>query len=271
MAGWSSDSLDIISQGQRIAEAVNRFRERVRAYYYQALLCGRICPHCSRRLKMVSEGRCRCLAHAHRFDPTVVFQACSACGGKARLRIRRYKCSRCHAEIVSRFLFDGLIFDSGYFRHKMADHRQRRREKRERIRQLLEASRSSPIVPGVAELSSVPGLLDALNALTERASESDSFEPRNTFDLRRYQSHIRAHLAPIGVAVEEVPLLNEDARLDRIWRFSAAIFLAHTGVLELRQEGQTITLYETHAEGQDLSSDSEAADGVEGPLGRAEV
>lgn len=153
----------------------------------------------------------------------------------------------------------------------MVEHRQRTREKRERIRRLLAASRSPPIAPGVAELNSVPGLLDALNALTDQAGEIGSFEPRNTFDLKLYQSHIRAHLTPIGVAFEEIPPLNDDARLDRIWRFIAVIFMAHAGVLELRQSSQTITLYETHTEGQDVPGDLETADGVQRPMGRVEV
>jgi hypothetical protein len=34
-------------------------------------------------------------------------------------------------------LFDGLVFDTDYFRQKMVESRQRKREQRERVRQML--------------------------------------------------------------------------------------------------------------------------------------
>ena len=69
---------DLIEQAQRLADAVRRFREHVRAYFYQAVLCGRICPKYGSRLNLLRDGACQCVARSHRFDRTVTFQVCSA-------------------------------------------------------------------------------------------------------------------------------------------------------------------------------------------------
>ena len=50
------------------------------------------------------------------FDPTIAFQRCTACDGRIGLQIRRYRCRKCGSEVVSRFLFDGLVFNAEYFR-----------------------------------------------------------------------------------------------------------------------------------------------------------
>jgi hypothetical protein len=64
---------------------------------------------------------------------------------------------------VSRFLFDGLVFDATYFRKKMAESRKRKQEQRERVRRLLAGTRSGALVlPG---MDPSPDLLTALNQL----------------------------------------------------------------------------------------------------------
>jgi hypothetical protein len=53
---------------------------------------------------------------------------------------------------------------------------------------------------------------------------------------------------------DDIPPLEENARLDRIWRFIAIIFMAHFGQISLLQEGQVITVRrnETDREGQEI-------------------
>ena len=145
---------------ERTAQYVNR----ARAFFYRVVLCRHACPECGRGLEMIGESRCRCRACRRDIDPTVAFQRCTACGGQPRLRIRRYKCTGCGSDIDSRFMFDGLVFDADYFRQKMAESRHRRYEQRERVRQMLAESRSADLPLGIADLGSVPGLVDALNA-----------------------------------------------------------------------------------------------------------
>ena len=38
------------------------------------------------------------------------FQRCAGCGGRPVLRVRRYLCGRCGADVASHFLFDALVF-----------------------------------------------------------------------------------------------------------------------------------------------------------------
>jgi len=259
--------MNIRLEAFRVAEVVARFVERARAFFYDAALCGRRCPRCGSSVAMTGEGKAKCTLRGHRLDPTVAFQPCPSCGGPAKLRVRRYQCQSCDEPITSRFLFDGLIFDAAYFRRKMAEHRQRDRERRERVRQVLAMSRSDPVPAQAVDLTGIPGLIDALNSLSANADSWSTYESRTAFDLARYQSHIQAHIRAIAVNFDQIPPLSEDERLDRVWRFIALIFLAHAGLVRLEQDNGLITIHEAHPEGQDVPGDFEAADGVEGLAG----
>jgi len=256
-----------------VLEAVASYRAHARAYFHVVMLSGHECPNCHGNLTMIRDGCCRCELCRTEFDPTVAFQRCGTCGGKPRVHIRRYECSRCGAQITSQFLFDALVFDADYFRHKMAEHRQRRRVQRERVRQMLAETRSPHTVPPAAELDAVPGLIAALNGLSAGTLPEFTFSPRQAFDLKRYQTHVRAHSGPIAVDLDRIPPLSENTRLDRIWRFVAVIFLTHAGELAVRQNGTTIWVMQAEANGerQGLPGNAEGADGIERPVGRAET
>ena len=265
----SSEQVDIIPRSFQMSEAVSRFVEHVREYFYVVMLSKHACPRCGDALVMIAESRCRCVGCAVTLDPTLEFQRCPTCGGTPRLNVRRYSCRACGAAVISRFLFDGLVFDAGYFREKMADHRERRQELRERVRQMLAASRSGRILPEPVSLSSVPGLLDALNELTCGTPHALQFELVVRFDLAAYQRHISSQISEIPVTLDEIMPLGQDLRLDRIWRFVAVIFLAHAGLAEVWQESSFVMVKqrETDREGQDVLGDAEDADGIEGPVG----
>ncbi|MCK4342532.1 MAG: hypothetical protein KAY37_12505 [Phycisphaerae bacterium] len=263
----------IVESSFALVAAVSRFAARARTFYYDVVLSDHVCPTCDSPVTMLGEGRCRCRSCSRIVDPTLAFQACPRCGAKPRLRIRRYECSACGAEITSRFLFDGLVFDADYFRRKMGEHRQRRAEQRERIRQVLAEGRSGVLTPPPADLSTVPGLADALNSLTGGMQLPLTYQPREGFDLKRYQAHLQAHIQPFAMSLDEIPPLGEDARIDRVWRFITIIFLAHAGIIEVWQDGQTVMLkqYETNPEGPHVPGDVEEIDGVEGLVGRVET
>ncbi len=106
-------TLNIVSRAFGLAKAVDRFKERVRLFYYQVILTGQACPRCGGKPAMVKDGLCRCKACGHEIDPTIVFQRCSDCGGIPLLHIRRYQCRSGGRDIVSRFLLDGLVFKPG--------------------------------------------------------------------------------------------------------------------------------------------------------------
>ena len=189
------------------------------------------------------------------------------------LRVRRYQCRDCGGDIISKFLFDELVFDPDYFHQRMAESRKRKQERRERVRQMLAESRSAELPLDYANLSSVPGLVDALNALAASVDESLAVEARDVFDLKAYESHVRAHIQDYPVSLADIPPLGENPKKDLIWRFIAVIFLAHAGVVDAWQDGQEIMVkkHEANREGQDVPGESENTDGFERPVGRAEA
>ncbi|MBN2560206.1 MAG: hypothetical protein JXQ75_04685 [Phycisphaerae bacterium] len=267
------DRKRIIERALGLIQAVSRYAERARLFFYTVVLAEYRCPACGGRLAMRCEGLCSCTSCGREFDPTIAFQACSACGGQPRLQVRRYVCARCGTEVASRFLFDGLVFDASYFRQRMAEFRQRRRDLRERVRTMLADSRSDVVHPPAADLGSVPGLLTALDALTSMHDATSTLDSRQRFDLARYEKHVQAHLGALPVSMGEIPPLSEDVRMDRIGRFIAIIFLAHAGLIDIWQAGPEIMVMkrETDREGQELPGEPPEADGIEGPLGGAEA
>jgi hypothetical protein len=263
--------VNIIEMAFRMSERVQGFRERARRFFYEVILSGYSCPKCDGLLEMISDGRSRCGSCGTSLDPTTAFQRCASCGGKPRLRVRHYECGSCGGGVVSRFLFDGLVFDAEYFRQKVAESRERKRELRERVRQMLAGARSNAIQLEALELQQANGLFQALDGLSLEAFAAALPEGRSLFDLNRYQAHIEAHLRPIPLSLEQIPPLSEDTRLDRVWRFIALIFLAHAGIVQIWQQGDTIMVikHETNGEGSRIPGDLEEADGIEGSLGRA--
>lgn len=242
----------MIKLASYLTTATQHLVEQVRQFYYWVMLLGHRCPKCGQSLTMVSEGRCRCGACGYELDPTVAFQRCPGCGGVPKLRIRRYQCRQCGRDMVSRFLFDGLVFDRNYFRTKMLESRQRKKELRERVKQMLAESRSGVLLLEQADLHTLPGLVDALDALTADCDGMPAKVPGGDFDLRQYEDHIRAHIHDYPLNLRDLPALHEDDRRDLIWRFIAVIFLAHTGVVDIWQEGRDVMVmkHEANREGQ---------------------
>lgn len=266
------NAMDIIPLAFKMAEAVETFLVKAKRFYYLVMLFGRHCPKCNDTLGMVSEGSCGCKSCRQEFDPTVEFQRCSRCGGIPELRVRRYRCRDCGSDITSMYLFDGIVFDTAYFRQKMAEYRQQKKEQKKRVQEMLAECRSEPLTLKAPDLNSVPGLIDALNGLTAGLEASASLELRDKFDLGRYQKHIRSNLGAEPIDLRQIPPLVEDLRRDLIWKFIAAIFLDHAGSIEIRQEGEKIWVMEIDdREGQDLSGEAEEADGFEGPVGRTQT
>jgi len=131
---------------------------------------------------------------------------------------------------------------------------------------MLAECRSEPLSPHSADLNSVPGLIEALNNLTEDLGTSVPVELKNQFDLSLYQKHITSHLTTQPTELADIPPIIEDQRLDLIWKFIAAIFLDHAGLVNLSQQGRAIWVIKIDdRERQDISGNTEEADGLEGP------
>ena len=256
-----------------MAAAVQNFFGKARQFYYAVMLLGCRCPKCNSSLAMVAESKCRCKSCMYEFDPTAEFQRCSVCGGVPILHVRRYRCNDCGNDTRSKFLFDGMVFDGEYFREKMAESRRRKKGQRERVRQMLAESRSDALPLNAFDLDSAPGLLDALNGLTADLDAGFEVRGRDDFDLRRYEMHIQAHIQDFPINLMDIPPLSDNRRRDVIWRFVAVIFLAHTGIIDIWQDGQDIMVikHETNTEGRGVFGEFEEADRVERSLGGIEA
>jgi len=160
--------MNIIKLAFDMAAAVQNFFGKARRFYYLVMLLACRCPKCNSALTMVAESICRCNSCKFEFDPTVEFQRCSKCGGIPVLRIRRYYCKDCNSEVRSRFLFDTLPFEREYFKAKMAESRQRKKELKERVKKMLAESRSNALPLQTVDFKAVPDLVAALNSLTTK-------------------------------------------------------------------------------------------------------
>lgn len=265
----NGNAWDIVAEARALTESVTRLVARVRTFYYAVVLAGHACPHCAGHLLMLREGRCQCASCGRAFDPTVAFQQCSGCGGRPQLQIRRYACEQCGQEVISRFLFDGLVFDAAYFREKMAASRQRRQAARASLQQRRVAAQSGVLEPLPIELGDLPELVALLNRLSVAGPAAVPLTPRAAFDLRRYETHLAARLGPIPIPFDELPPLSGNTLYDRIWRFIALLFLAQAGIVRIWQERQTIwvLLREADRKRQAVPGDLEGAPRRAGPVG----
>ena len=233
-------TMNIVTLSFDMAAAVQQLFAKAKRFYYLVMLFGHRCPKCNGSLTMVAEGRCKCESCKYEFDPTIEFQRCSSCSGIPVLRVRRYQCRKCGSDIKSMFLFDGLVFDSRYFCRKMAESRKRKKQQRQRVQEMLAQCRSGPLALEAHDLNSVPGLIDALNGLTTGTEVSIPVELKGKFDLNRYQRHIKSYLDTEPTDLREIPPLITNLRLDLIWRFIAAIFLDHAGMINVYQQDRNI-------------------------------
>jgi hypothetical protein len=122
----------------------------------------------------------------------------------------------------------------------MAESRQRKKQQRQRVQQMLTECRSEPLSLEASDLNSVPSLVDALNSLTAGIEVPIPAELKGKFDLNRYQRHIESYLDAEPTDLRQIPPLIENLRLDLIWRFIAAVFLDHAGLISIYQQGRNI-------------------------------
>lgn len=256
---------DIILRAFALAQAVETFVGHAREFYYEVMLSNATCPRCEGDLRMLRESHCRCVSCGSTFDPTVAFQRCPDCDGRVRLRIFRYRCVHCGADVRSRFVFDARVYDAEYFRERMAQSRQRKLERCVQAREAFIDTRSAVIPPVSAGLEDVPGLIEALNGLvTDPMLTALIPLAAKGLDLKRYETHVQACLCGAETAFDDIPPLENNRRLDRIWRFITIIFMAHAGAVGLRQDGSDITVIRcgTDRKRPNVFNELEVPDGI---------
>ena len=122
-------------------------------------------------------------------------------------------------------------------------------------------------------MDAIPGLLNALNSLTAGLDAAFTTESREEFDLKRYETHIKAHIQDFSVSLRDIPPLSGNIRKDLIWRFIAIIFLAHAGIVDIWQDRQDIMVikHEINRKRQDILRELEEPNRIEGPMGGIEA
>lgn len=138
--------------------------------------------------------------------------------------------------------WDTLIRDPEYFAEAMRKAREEKKKRLERLRALIPRRQNweAPIAtPGGQEG-------DANRFLDELLDEGRDVEipgrsllawvrQRSDFDLQAIEEHILANIGANGTDLRELPPVMTDARLDLVFKFIAAIFLQHTGLVTIHQ------------------------------------
>ena len=228
-----------------ILGSVNKYKERVRQFYFEVVLSIYRCPTCGGQLEMTGTSECTCRC-GHIFDPTLAFQKSACCRAALVRKTFHYTCSECHKTCPSRFIFDERVFDKAYFREMMRECRERKRKKREEIRLLLARSRSEPLpLLDNPELDAIPGLIEDLdNFIENTAYEPGQFilHSDNLFDMDKYRQHILSVLTWDTMLFSEIDPLVDDIRDDRTYRFITLVFMDHDREIELNQFGNDLSV-----------------------------
>lgn len=252
---------NIIHEAFVITQAVDRLKEKVRHFFYQVILMGHSCPECRAKIEMVADNWCHCRLCGHEFDPTQQFQRCS-CGGHLKIQVRRYICQDCGTVCGSRFAFDSVVYDREYFAEKMRESRNRKAQKGIDRSSTISQQRSDNMKYCAAEISSVPGLISALDSLTGSINTASMLELRKRFDLNKYQRHIIKYIDSDPIDLKTIPAIEENSKLDIIWKFVAIIFLEHEGKIVISQINNEIFVSknDVNRKRQDISFEAERSD-----------
>lgn len=212
-----------------------------RDYYYGVVLSGHVCPSCGGCLRMTGPSRCQCDCGVS-LDPTVAFQRCQDCGGALALQKCHYACRHCHRVQQSRFLFDERVFSAEYFRERMAESRQREKDRLDEMRRWLASTRSEPLrLDCGLSLDSVPDLDLALNEFIGQSNPVllEEFRIMESFRMEKYWRVILAGLDECRL-FSSLPQVCEDSRRDRARRFTTLVFMQHEQVVDLVQQGNDL-------------------------------
>lgn len=222
-----------------IQERVATLREEVRWLYYAVFLFGKECPQCGHAdLAMLKDSWCRCRDCGHETDPTLCFQTCPDCGSPLAKRIYHYWCAHCRNTVRSFYCVEAKVFDADYFREMMRESRSRKEARIEELKALLAGARSSPATPDCpmnTGCSDFEADLDRVVAMPI-ALFRDTILKSPAFDIDLYREHIRELVQGCVVNFDGISALVKDARLDRVFRFIAVVFMDQEGILEIQQE-----------------------------------
>ena len=246
-------SFPLIQAIEHARDRVALYRDHARQFYFEVVLSIYRCPGCGAKMRMTQPSRSECDCGAI-LDPTVAFQRSPCCEAKLRLARNHYLCTHCGATVPSHFLFDEKLFAAQYMREKMSESRERKRRKREEIRLLLAASRSSDLcVTDFPTADAVDQLSAELDRFVDRKTAPDAEELIGDDDFRMedYRQAILSRLGGCSTRFDAFPAVCSDRRLDQIRRFMALLFMEQDREVWLEQQGSTIMVmrYEAYIKG----------------------
>jgi len=241
----------LIKSITRILSRVDKFKERVRSFYFEVVLSGHHCPECGGGLRMTGLSECSCSC-GNVFDPTTAFQQSSCCGVRPVRKTFHYTCSKCNKAVPSRFIFDEKVYDIAYFSERMREFRERAKRKREEIRRLLAESRSDALqLMGEPDLDSIPGLVNDLNGFIRQGRAEKyrfPFDVQPEFRMIDYHNHIISNIGWGATLFSDIAPFIDDHRRDKVWRFITLIFMENDREVELTQEGADIWVQKVYNE-----------------------
>jgi len=225
-----------------VNERIKQYRNRARAFFHEVVLLTFACPVCERSLTMISASRAKCNGCGQELDPTTTFQRSTCCDSALRLARQHYVCTSCRTVVPSHFLFVERVFDSNYFRQRMAESRERTRRRREELRRLMLREQSGQLgLTDVPSIDAVGELFAQLNAFVGVPEVSlDTFCENDGVSLEAYRESLRFAMAGCMRRFNAFPSLHANPRTDRVRRFVALVYMEHDREVVLHQRDNDI-------------------------------
>jgi hypothetical protein len=134
----------------------------------------------------------------------------------------------------------------------MKESRERKRQKRAEITELLKESRSDLLIhEDCLNLGEIAGLTEALDAMVFYPIPKEfliSMAKSEDFKLEHYKSHILQSLRETyEILFDDISPLIDNTRKDRVFRFITLIFMSQWGDVELIQCGDKVMVEKIEA------------------------
>ena len=222
-----------------IRSFVQKFKERVKAYYFDILSTRYSCPKCARRVNLTDSSEVSCICGLS-FDPTIEFQRSTCCLAGLKRKNLHYVCSVCGKITPSIFLFDEKTFDPEYFKERMQAFRENERKRKQEARELLKMAKSGSLcLTNEVDLDTLPGLTQDLNLLVGIESQEEFAFLNQTLSFEEYRKHLLNQLNT-ELMFNSFTSLSLEERKDKIYRFITLIFMEQEREVNLFQYGNNI-------------------------------
>ena len=193
---------------------------------------------------MVDDSKCFCINCKYEFDPTLIPQKCPECSGDLVKKTYHYFCKSCNIQVYSRFCFEEKAFNKEYFTEMMRKSRERKHIQTQVFQKQLVSSRSDVYYPEeMVKLDKIDGLTETLNSFINSPIPESLIRfylKSEEFDMEKYKSHILSSFEGYEMFFDEIPVLTENLRKDKIFRFITLIFMAHNKEVILNQYNNRI-------------------------------